>query len=410
MEQINRKNVPPKGKSVKKSKKKKKNRLRKILRIGILILLIIILVSIFKLIFGLFNKDVDKISLIIGANKIELKKEILIDDEKNLYISKDDIAYLYDENIYYNPTDKTVITTYNKHVAVLTMDKTTMTVNDTVVSIEGSLKKEQGTIYLPFSDMIDVYDFEYNYDETSKVLTVDSTNEEKKESIVLKNTKLKEKTGLFGKKLEKLEKGSKLVVLGVEGKYTKVRTDSGNIGYVKTKKISEPEKIRDNFEYEKLSNVEILDDYNEVSSEYPTISVTSEKTSIVIPKLFNINSSFELKQVITLDSDKFKNYKTWAENNNVSVCATINFDGSMNELCSSYNTRTCLINNIYTELIKNQISMVNINFDNIDDIEGFYRFIIEMTPRYKEAGIKVIVTYKDGMNKERLNNIVDYVL
>lgn len=410
MEQINRKNVTKKGKNVKSSKKKKKNRLRKILRIGILILLIVIVVAIFKLIFGLFNKDVDKISLIIGANKIELKKEILIDSEKNIYLSKDDIAYLYDENIYYNPTDKTVITTYNKHVAVLSMDKTTMTVNDTVISIEGSLKKDKGTIYLPFSDMIDVYDFEYNYDEASKVLTVDSTNEEKQESIVLKNTKLKEKVGFFGKKLEKLDKGSKVVVLGTEGKYTKVRTDAGNIGYVKTKKISEPEKIRENLEYEKISNVEVLSDYNEVNSDYETIAIIDGKTSIVTPKLFNINSTFELKQVITLDSDKFKNYKTWAENNNVSVCATVNFDGSMNELCSSYNTRTCLINNIYTELIKNQISIVNIDFENIDDMEGFYRFIIEMTPRYKEAGIKVIVTYKDGMNKERLNNIVDYVL
>ena len=410
MEQINRKNVTKKGKNVKSSKKKKKNRLRKILRIGILILLIVIVVAIFKLIFGLFNKDVDKISLIIGANKIELKKEILIDSEKNIYLSKDDIAYLYDENIYYNPTDKTVITTYNKHVAVLSMDKTTMTVNDTVISIEGSLKKDKGTIYLPFSDMINVYDFEYNYDEASKVLTVDSTNEEKQESIVLKNTKLKEKVGFFGKKLEKLDKGSKVVVLGTEGKYTKVRTDAGNIGYVKTKKISEPEKIRENLEYEKISNVEVLSDYNEVNSDYETIAIIDGKTSIVTPKLFNINSTFELKQVITLDSDKFKNYKTWAENNNVSVCATVNFDGSMNELCSSYNTRTCLINNIYTELIKNQISIVNIDFENIDDMEGFYRFIIEMTPRYKEAGIKVIVTYKDGMNKERLNNIVDYVL
>lgn len=408
MGQINSRNISKKGKNIK--GKKKKNGLRKILRIGILILLVFIIVSIFKFILGLFNKEVDKISLIIGANKIELRKEILIDDEKNIYLSKDDIAYLYDENIYYNPTDKTVITTYNKHVAILTMDKSTMSVNDTIVSIEGSLKQENGNIYLPFSDMINVYDFEYNYDENSKVLTVDSTNEEKKEAVVLKTTKIKDDTGILAKKLEKINKSSKVVVLSEEGKYTKVRTDSGNIGYIKTKKISKPEKIRDNLENETLSNVEVLKDYNEIKSEYEVVVTNDAKTSIVTPNLFNVNSAFELKQIITLDSEKFNNYKNWANNNNISICATVSFDGSMNDLCSSYNTRTYLINNIYTELIKNQINIVNIDFENIDDMEGFYRFIIEMTPRYKEAGIKVIVTYKNGMNKERLNNIVDYVL
>ena len=392
------------------NKKKRNNRLRKIIRIGVLVLLIVMIVSFFKFIIGLFDKKVDKISLIIGANKIELKQEILIDEEKNIYLSKDDIAWLYDKNIYYNPTDKSVITTYNKRVAVLAMNKSTMVVNDTVISIKGQLKEEKGIVYLPFSDMTNVYDFEYNYDEDSKVLTIDSTNTELKKTVVLKNVKLKEKISLFSKTLEKIEKGTKVVVLGIEGKYTKIRTNSGNIGYVKTKKISEVEKIRDNLNYEKLTNLEVLNEYNEINTNYDTVEISEGKTFIVIPKIFNVNNKFELKPIITLDSEKFNGYKTWASNNGISICATVNFEGSMNELCSSYTTRTCLINNIYTDLIKNQINMVNIDFDNIDDMEGFYRFIIEMTPRYREAGIKVVVKYKEGMNKDRLNDIVDYVL
>ena len=401
---INKKVINKKGK-----KKNKNNRLRKILRIGFLLLLIFLIVTLFKFIFSLFDKGADKITLIIGANKIELKKEILIDNEKNIYLSKDDMAILYDENIYYNPTDKTLITTYNKHVAVLTMDKSTMTINDTVVSINGKLKQDKGIVYLPFTDMVDVYDFEYSYDDESKVLIIDSTNEEKKEAVVIKNAKLKEKAKAFSGKIEKLKNGTKVTVLGIEGKYTKVRTNDGNIGFVKTNKLSDVEIIRETLEYKKLSNVEVLEEYTEVNSEYGAV-VNNDKNLIVIPNLFDVNEEFELKQVISLDSEKFKLYKEWASNNNVNVCATVNFNGSMNELCSSYTTRTCLINNIYTELVKNQINIVNIDFDNIDDMEGFYRFIIEMTPRYKESGIKVIVTYKDGMNKERLSNIVDSVL
>lgn len=54
--------------------------------------------------------------------------------------------------------------------------------------------------------------------------------------------------------------------------------------------------------------------------------------------------------------------------------------------------------------------MICIDFENIDDIEGFYRFIIELTPRFKEAGYKVLVKYKDGLDIERLRSIVDYVI
>lgn len=395
---------------VKKVSKKKNKKLKRLVRIGVLILVIVLLVLLIKFIFGLFKKAPEKVSLIIGDTKIELKKDILVDGDKNIYLSKDDIAYLYDENIYYNPTDKTVITTYNKHIAVLSMNKTTMTINDTAVSINGALKEEKGVLYLPFSDMTDVYDFEYNYDKENKALTVDSTNKGKSTAVVLKKTKLKENTGLFAKKIEKIEKAEIVTVFERGEKYSKIRTNSGNIGYVKTKTLSENERLRDDFDDEIISNVKILEEYNEVSAELLAVQVNENEFTIINPNLFDINSEFEVSQAISLDSEKFKNYKTWAENNNVRICAEVNFDGSMNELCATYNSRTLVINNIYRELIKNQINCVDIDFETIDDAEGFYRFIIEMIPRFKEAGIKVFVTYKDGMNKERLEKIVDYVL
>jgi spore germination protein YaaH len=82
----------------------------------------------------------------------------------------------------------------------------------------------------------------------------------------------------------------------------------------------------------------------------------------------------------------------------------------MNKLCSDYVTRTYVINTLYTNIIKNGMDMICIDFETIDDTEGFYRFIIEMVPRFKEAGIKVFVKYASGMNKERIVQVVDYVI
>ena len=112
-------------------------------------------------------------------------------------MSIEDIKELYDPNIYYN--NDIVITTYNKHIAVLEMGKNTMKVNDTEIALDVTMKEKKGVLYLPFSEMTDVYDFEENYNSETKVVTIDSTSIQKKEAVVLRNTSLKESTKKFAK-------------------------------------------------------------------------------------------------------------------------------------------------------------------------------------------------------------------
>ena len=391
-----------------KRRKFKGTRLFKILRLALLILIILIIVNIIS---DVVHKNPKNITLVIGDNKVSLKHKILTDKDSNFYVSLDDISSIYDSNIYYS--NDTVITTYNKHIAVLEMDKTTMSINDTVTEIKGKMKKEDGIVYLPFSDMKLVFDFEYSYNKDRKVLIVDSISEEKNEAVVLKNCKLKESTKNFAKTLEKVKKTKTVKVLGQEGKYTKVRTETGNIGFLKTKKLSKTEIKRSDMEEEKLTNIEVLNDYSIVNSGYSEVPKDASKTKIVIPNLFNISENGEeivAKNVIDLSGKKFEGYKQWAEQNEVNVCGTVTLNTSMNKVCSNYVTRTFIINSLYTEVVKNQIPMICIDFENIDDTEGFYRFIIEMVPRFKEAGIKVLVKAKSGMNKDRLVKIVDYVI
>ena len=165
-------------------------------------------------------------------------------------------------------------------------------------------------------------------------------------------------------------------------------------------------------EEEKLSNIEILNDYSVVNSFDP-IEPDSSKTRIVIPNLFNISEKSDeivVNDVIDLSGNKYTAYKEWAQSSEISICGTVTLNASMNKVCSNYVTRTFVINSLYNNIIKNQVSMICIDFDSIDDTEGFYRLVIEMIPRFKEAGIKVLVKYKSGMNKERLNSIVDYII
>ena len=394
--------------SGKKPRKFTNTRLFKILRIVLVIGIIIVIANI---ILGLRNRTPEDISLIIGENKIELKDELLIDENDNIFISKDDVANLYDENIYYNDDEQTLITTHNKHVAKLVVGQTTMEVNSTQVAINGTLKIENQMVYLPLLDLKDVYDFEYQYNKDRNVLIIDSISTAKSQAVVVKSAKIKEEPKLFSSSLEKISKsdGAYVTVFETNGDYTKVRTVSGNIGYIKTDKLGEIEIVRENMEEDKLDNVNILNEYDVVST-YDNVSIDSNYTNIVTPNLFNINENLEVESVIDLSSSTYQNYVSCADTNTINICADVTLSGSMNSICSSYTSRTCLINLLYNQFVSNQIDMICIDFENIDDTEGFYRFVIELTPRFKEAGYRVLVKYKDGLDKERLEKIVDYVI
>ena len=395
-------------KSEKKTKKKKfKNtRLFKLLRLA---LILIIIIFIFNVIKDVTHKTPDKISVIIKDKQIELVNDIEVDKNNNIFMSIDDVKKLYDSNIYYS--NNMLITTYNKHIAVLENGKNTMKVNDVVQEIKGNLKEKNGIIYLPFSDMEDVYDFTESYNSTTKVLSIDSKSYEKKQAVVLKSSKLKEEPKTFSKSLERVKKTQYVTVFEIKDDYAKVRTKAGNIGYIKTKKISKPEVLWEDMEEDKLENVKVLSDYNVVGSKYEPLENSSEN-SIVTPNLFKIveNNQIEVEDVINLEGTTFITYKDWANISNVTICPTVTLNCNMSKACSSYEIRSLIINTLYNKIINNKLTMICIDFKEIDDLEGLYRFITEMVPRFKCAGVNVLVKYNDALNKDRLNDIVDYVI
>lgn len=394
----------------KRDKKKsfKNTRLFKIVRI---VIVIMILIGIWNTVEKLTHKTPEKVSVVIGDKKVELMNDVIVDKYNNIFISMNDIKNLYDNNIYYS--NNMLITTFNKHIAVLEIGKTTMRVNDVVQEIKGTLKETNGIIYLPFSDMEDVYDFTKYYNKETKILSIDSKSEEKKEAVVLKNVNLKESAKGFSKTIEKVKKTGFVTVFETEGDFTKVRTKAGNIGYIPTKKLSEPKILWETMDEEKLENVTVLEEYAIVDSNYQQLS-NIPQDAIVMPKLFNIieneENEIQVENIIELDSEKFKAYKEWTEANGVSICGVVTLDCNMSKISSSYESRSYVINTLYNDLVTSGIRMFCVDFSVIDDAEGLYRLLIEMMPRFKCAGMKVLVKENNSFNGERVRDIVDYVV
>lgn len=391
--------------------KKKKKKLN-LFKVKCTIFFIILLVIIMLFIFSLINKNKPKeLTILFNNELIETINKTIIDEEKNIYFSKDDIQKLFDETIYFNDAEKELITTYNTHIALLKVNEKYAIVDDENIELKGELKEEKSLVYIPITDLQKAYDIEIEYAENNNRIIIDSCLKEKKEATIQKKTKVNENKGLFkGKKLENLIIGEKVVILEENGNYTKIRTKQGNIGYVKSKKLSSISTIREDVKDEK-KELEVYSNYSNISGIYDNISVNSEKLNVVVPIFFHIDKNNKVLDRTTSTTATYAVYKNWTDSNGLQIMPTLTNNESVSSTLLSYSQRTQVINSLKEMMLNYNYIGINIEFDSIDDINSFYRFLLELYPRFKSAGIKVAVTLNNSnLEKNRIKNVTDYII
>ena len=390
-------------------KKKKKLNMFKV-KCSILIVILLVFITIFC--FNLTRKNKEKeLTILLNNEFLETINKVIIDDQKNIYFSKDDIQKIFDETIYFNEAEKELITTYNTHVALLKVGESYGLIDDENTELKGELKENKNLVYIPITDMKKVYDIELEYAEDTNRIIIDSLLKEKKESSIVKKGKVTEKKGFFnGKNVENLIIGDKVIILEENGKYTKIRTKLGNIGYIKSKKLSVPTILRENIKEDKQP-IEVYDNYSNISGIYDNLSVDSQKLNVVVPAFFYIDKNSKVLDRTTSTTATYSVYKNWADNNGLQIMPTLTNNENVSSTLLSYSQRSQVINSLKEMMIKYNYIGINIELATIDDINSFYRFILELAPRFKAAGIKVAVTLNNSnLEKSRIKDVVDYVI
>ena len=121
------------------------------------------------------EKTDGKINLIINNNNVtsRLKNEVKIDDGI-IYVSMDDIKNFFDKYIYIEEETNEIITTYDDKIASIGFDANKLTLNGSTKKISAHALKDNDAVYMPISEMQDVYNIELKNIEDTKVLTIDS--------------------------------------------------------------------------------------------------------------------------------------------------------------------------------------------------------------------------------------------
>ncbi len=213
-----------------------------------LILLAILFIIVFILIKAedfIKEQTSDKISLVINNTNVteRLKKEPKIEDGV-IYISMEDMKNFFDKYIYLEDEIGEIVTTYDDKIASIGFDSNKLTLNGSTKKISAHAIKDNDTTYLPISEMKDVYDIEIENITESKVIIIDSLDREQMKAQTKSDISVKSKKEGFSRTVAKIEKGESVIVVKnndeiSEKGWTKIRTQKGKVGYVKTSKLED---------------------------------------------------------------------------------------------------------------------------------------------------------------------------
>lgn len=331
-------------------KKKIKKRNEIIYKISIVLLLIIIISTVLYLAPNYIRKNEQKtIELVIRDKLVTLQKEIYINDKGIIYISKEDIKELFDKNIYNDETEDFIITTYGIKVAAIHKKNNEMIVNGTKVELIDTIEQINDTIYLPISEMKNIYNIEIEYIKDNNVIVIDYLQKELAVANSKNTASVKYKPTFFSKVVDTINTGEKIFFIEKAKKgWVKIRTDKGKIGYLKESDITDLTYIRQNMESNTLNN----------------------------------NNAYNIKDIVVKDLNK--------------------------EEMINYVQREQIIEKLIDSImLDTSLNAVNINLGQInDDSELYLRFIIELIPRLKEIGIKVYITNNEIIDTGIINKII----
>ncbi len=285
----------------KKIKIKRKNKNTK--KIFLVIIAIIIIIFIIK---SNKKEEISTKTRIIIQNQectSQLQND-LIKNEDVIYMSLEDIKNLIDNTIYQEKD--LIITSSDKKIATLKIDKDNVKINGSKITIKGKpYKIEQKKIYLPISEMKNIYDMDFIYIDKSNTVTIDYYSKELKKAYTKKKVAIKNETKNSSRTIQKVKKGDWLVYISDENGWAKVRTQEGNIGYVKMKKLTNFTTERENMNTNE--NSKVIDKYLRKDISKKDISTYSKRQK-VIESILNeaINKEYFGVKIIFKDNQEGK--------------------------------------------------------------------------------------------------------
>lgn len=369
----------------------------------------------------------DKTNLIINNNNVtkNLKNDIVVENNV-VYISQDDMKTYFDGEIYYDSKYNQIVVSSDTKLAVLPIDNKQIVINGSNVTIYASAKKIDDKYYIPFSEISkNVFNAETEYIKDTNIVVISSLDKELTNTTSTKNNNIKYKPTVFSRTIEKVNQGNNLILISSDNGWSKVQTENGKIGYVKTSTLTNIQKVRDNLTIEKqiTGNVSLVWDYFSEYVTAPSRTGTIQGVNVVSPSFVSLKKQGQGDIEDNIGTQGIS-YINWAHNNGYKVWSMVSNNSmkeTTSEILGDYNLRKKLIDNILKEVQEYDFDGINLDFENVyeSDKDNYSKLIIELAPQLRDMGkvLSVDVTAPDGsadwslcFDRHVIGKVADYIV
>ena len=293
------------------------------------------------------------------------------------------------------------------------------------------LKMEGDTAYIALDFVQEYTDLEFSvYEEPNRVMIVSQWDEITK-AVVKKNTQIRTKNDIKSPILTDVSKKDEVTIIETKDNWKKVRTEDGYIGYIKKSALKKEDIIKYDRDFKEQVYPNISKDYT-INLAWHVVT-NSSANSTVLEKIANTKGLTTISPTWFMVKDTRGNlaslassqYVNYAHQSDIEVWALIkDFDGGIGskeetfELLSHTSNRENLINQLLSEVLKNDIDGINVDFENISREcgEHYLQFLRELSLKCRQNEIVLSVAnpvpsqYSTQYNLEEQGKVVDYVI
>ncbi len=306
-----------------------------------------------------------------------------------------------------------------------TLQKETKSKDYVILKMEGS----EAYIALDFVQEYTNLSFEL-YEDPDRVMIVSDWGDTTV-ATVKKKTQLREDAGVKSAIITNTSKKKEVTIVSEEGKWKKIRTEDGYVGYIKSNCLKNQKDITISREFKEQKYSNITKDYT-INLAWHVVGSSAANNTVLetianTKGLTTISPTWFMVKNTSGDISSFASsqYVNYAHQSNIEVWALVkDFDGGIGSkeetlaLLGKTSNRENLVNQLISAALKHDIDGINVDFEHVSKEcgEHYLQFLRELSLKCRQNEIVLSVAnpipsqYSTQYDLKEQGEVVDYVI
>lgn len=381
--------------------------------------------------YGITNEE--QLAVIVNNQILEPKGKMI---DGTLYLEYSAVRDYVNEGFYWDANENLLLYTLPNDMVSVSVGSREYAVSKEKKSEEYVILKTEGSTAYIALDFVKKYtDIEYKMYKSPNRIVIQSDWSDAKVATTKNNSALRMRAGVKSPILTETKSDDVVRIIEKEGKWRKVRTNDGFVGYIKQSDLKDEKTktYKREFKEEKFTNIKkdytINMAWHQVSSRSANNQVlemiaNTKGLTTLSPTWFSVKDT--KGNITSIASSEYVNY---AHQSNIEVWGLVrNFDPlnqegiktseETHELLSRTSSRENLTNQLISEALQVGLDGINVDFETVAEKTGehYIQFIRELSVKCRKNGIVLSVDnyvpkgYNAHYHRKEQGIVADYVI